>query len=601
MASVIRESETAVTAFARFALFVLVVGVLWIAQGIFIPIAISILVAFILMPVVSRVERVGVPRWLAVLGAVASSAAAIALVGWVVADQAMDFAEKLPQYRGTVREKLTDVAGHANGFLARARRGIGELELQVSDATAALESGAPAHPASIGNPGPPSILAPRADTVTQVPEPSGGPLRQLTMAVRSATAPVLGAGVVVLFAAFILLRRDELRDRIVALAGHEQLHRTTEMMEEAAVQLGRLLLAQLLVGVGFGIVFAGGLLLIGVPNALLFGALVIPLRFVPIVGPWISAALPTALALVVLDGWFPPIATLVLFVVLEVATASIIEPWALGKRTGMSPTAVLLALMFWTWLWGAPGLVLAMPLTTSIAVLGRRVRALEWMATLLNEQTGLPASARLYQRLLAVDIDQAIAVMRSERDSIGLERAYGEVMMPALAALERDRLSGELDGEHAQLAISGMAEIVESLALDSIAVAAPASRTVPRRIALVPAHSEADAVTARMLMHVASSHGHEAQALRTGDLASERAAAATKLEVQVTCICAMPPLAEAHARLMLERMRDRLPGNAVVIALWQREPDARARERLELLGARNVVGSFMDAVRAIES
>ena len=346
MSSATSKSGPSVVAFTRLGLFVLVVAVLWIARDILIPTAISVLLAFILMPIVLRLERLGIPRALSVLGTVTSAVCAIALVGWIVEVQALDFAENLPRYRGIVREKILALVGETDGFFAKVRRGITEVEHHVSDAASALGDG----PAKLA----PSAAPTEPSTASEAKE-DGGPIRYVATTMHAALTPLLGIGIVVLLTTFILLHREELRDRIVALAGEEQLHRTTGMMDAAATQLGRLLLAQFLVGVGFAVAFTFGLLVIGVPNALLFGALVVPLRFVPVVGPWISMSLPAVLALVVMDGWFPPIATVALFVVLEVVTSYVVEPWALGRRTGMSMSAVILSLMFWTWLWGAPG------------------------------------------------------------------------------------------------------------------------------------------------------------------------------------------------------------------------------------------------------
>ena len=218
---------------------------------------------------------------------------------------------------------------------------------------------------------------------------------------------------------------------------------------------------------------------------------------------------------------------------------------------------------------------------------------------------GNPTTEYLEKVLFRLDcqhmIDKALELARLEPDAGNLERTYGEKMMPALAALERDRQSGELDDEPARVAMRAMSEIVDTLALDHVANAPAERRIVPRKIVLLPAHTEADSITARMLMHVAISRGHDALALPLGDLTSERAAAATRSESDVICICAMPPLAEAHARLLIERMRDGLQPGQVVVALWQRDIDARARARLEAIGARAVVASFDDAIRTLVS
>lgn len=588
-----------VVAFTRLGLFALVVAVLWVAQDIIIPAAIAVVLAFVLMPVVTRLERVGAPRWVAVPLTVVATSGVVLLIGWIVAVQSLRFTEDLPAYRTKVREKVAALADRTNGLFARAQRGMREVERQVNDAATALtDQNAPPERSADDAPGAERPVPPAAGDPSRVASPIDS-LHAVGTVAGLAIAPLVQVAIVLFMASVILLRREELRDRIIALAGHEQLHRTTGMMDEAARQLGRLLLTQLLIAVAFAVLFTLVLLAAGVPNAILFGALVVPMRFVPVIGTWISLALPMLLAGAVLDGWTPMLATAGGFLVLETTASYVIEPWALGKRTGMSLTAVLLALIFWTWLWGAAGLVLAMPITTSLAVLGRRVRGLGWIATLLNEESGLTPSARMYQRLLAIDLDQALAIARAERERTGLDLVYATVMLPALAALERDRQSGELDPVRAAFAIDGLAEIADSLALDHGAANEVERRVTPRRVVVVPAHGAADAVTARMLMHAAIARGQEASALPVGDLVSERAAVAANLNADVVCVCAMPPLAESHVRLLLERLRVAVPADHITVALWQDEVDAFARERLAEGGAKTIVTTFDEALRAL--
>lgn len=617
--------SSAPVAFARVGLFALTIGILWVGRDIIIPVAVAVLVAFVLMPVVLRLEKLRVPRWLAAIGTVGMTTCLILAGGWIVAVQALDFAEALPRYRGTLREKVMALADQTDGLVAKARRGVDEVERQVSEAASALRNQAgDADPATAPDPNAAAAVTPPTPVVVSPPpreidaSSNDGPLETLAATAGTVLSPLVSIGVVLVLATIILLRREELRDRIVALAGESQLHRTTDMMDEAARQLGRLLLTQLLVGVGFGTIFAAALLVIGVPNAILFGALVVPMRFVPVIGTWISLVPPAILATIVLDGWVPPVATVGIFLVLEVLASSIVEPWALGKRTGVSMSAILLALIFWTWLWGAPGLILAMPITSSLAVLGRRVPGLDWIGTLLNEDTGLPPSARLYQRLLALDLDQALAIARAERDRSSLEETYATVMVPALLALERHRHSGEVDERRATFALEGISEIADGLALDATFIgpmeapeAEPVAGTDPPalvsapksaapRTVFVPAHGPADAIVARMFMHVLHGRGRDATALPIGDRTSERAAAAAAAGSGATiCLCAVPPLAESHARQLLERVRGLVPVGRIAAALVQPKVDERSNERLTMAGAGTVVASFTDAVRAL--
>lgn len=570
---------------ARLLLVVVVVAIVWIAREVLIPISLAVLFAFVLLPIAMWIERRGLARWLASVVAMTLATLLLLACGWVVLTQVIGFAEVLPQYRTRIREKLMTLSGETDSWLSRARRSVTEVHRQVEEAAATL-SGEGEKESGSSEPRAHALSRDRIDAAPMdviVHEPLS-PTRRLAQTVGAVTAPLVGGVIVLLFATVILIRRDDLRDRILALVGPERVHTTTDLLDEAAAQLSRLLLAQLLVNIGFAIAFGAVLIALGVPNAILFGAIAIVLRFVPVVGAWIVLAIPFVVALLTSEGWFAPAVIVASFAVLEVVTAYIVEPWALGRGTGMSMTAVLLALVFWTWLWGPVGLVLAMPLTTSLAVMGRRFPAMAWLGKVLNEDPGLPAPTRVYQRLIALDFDSALALARSAAESRGLEASFAELLVPALTRLAQDRSVGELPEDRARFVMNGIGEIVDLLAEDWIVMNPPPARSPSFEVVCVPARGSLDELTARIVSRALQCRGIASSAVSSDPLLAERLASAVEADASVICICASPPLAERGARVAAARLqgfeRHGERRKRVVIALFHlRDPQAAARLR----------------------
>lgn len=584
---------------------VLVVLVLYLARALLIPIALAIVLAFVLTPVVTRLERLGIGRIASVILTVATTLALVAALMWAVAAQTLSLAEDLPQYRAKIRARIDTFKSEAEGWTSRARRAIDVVREEISGATA-----------------PPAMIPPGAERFAEEvdEEPT-----EVELASSPVPETIVGAGqlavgsvIVVVFMTLILLKREDLRDRAIALAGADQLNVTTELVDDAAGRVSRYLSTLLAVNIGFGAAIAIGLFLIGVPNALLFGALVIPLRFVPVLGLWIATGLPTLVAMIVLDGWWPPLLTLGLFAAVEFIAAYLVEPWAFGSRTGVSIAAVMLALVFWTWLWGAAGLVLAMPITVCLAVIGRHLPHHRWLGVLLDERPALPPPARVYQRLLAGRADDALAVARAVRETHGLERTYDEVILPAIVLLEHDRHAGSIAEERERFALLELGDIIDDLAEDeqSARFEADPTAALPQRFAspvlCVPARSRADELAIAMLAHLLRRRGREVESLSADSLFSERVTAVRESDASTVCLSAMTPSSEAHVRLTCRRLGlDRLerverPGSGtrrVIVGLWgadlagDRAP--AMRDRLRDVGANVIVTRLAEAVRAL--
>src|SRR4029079_17820537 len=261
----------------------------------------------------------------------------------------------------------------------------------------------------------------------------------------------------------MLIQREDLRNRLIHLIGSPRLNVTTQALDDAAHRVSRYLLMQLIINGLFGLVLGIGLFFIGVPNSLLWGVLAGILRFVPFIGPWIAASIPVALSLAVFDGWTKPFLVLGLFVINELVSNNILEPWLYGASTGISSLGILVSAVFWTWLWGPVGLVMATPLTVCLMVVGRHVPQLAFVNKLLSTQEILPPQDRFYQRLLALDPEEAIEVAEDFLKDHSLEALYDSVLLPALSLAEQDRHHGDLEEPKERLIIDTLRELVDDL------------------------------------------------------------------------------------------------------------------------------------------
>jgi predicted PurR-regulated permease PerM len=386
------------SAVATAILAVIIIMMLYFGREIIIPIALAILLSFVLAPLVGLLQRVRVPRGLAVVGVVIFAFAAIFAMGSLLASQLTQLAGDLPQYQSTISEKIQSfrdtTAGR--GTLERASGMLKDLSKELDkpkDAASALGAGA------ILSPKAPAPLAP---VPVEVRPPEPGALESLQSLISPLLHPLATTGIIIIFVIFILLQREDLRNRLIRLAGSNDLQRTTAALDDAAGRLSRLFLIQLLLNGTFGVVIGTGLWLIGVPSAILWGILAAVLRFVPYIGAAIAAAFPLALAVAVDPSWSMLLWTLALFLVVEPIVGHVIEPMVYGHSTGLSPVAVVASATFWTALWGPIGLVLATPLTVCLVVLGRHVERLEFLDVMFGDRPALSPPEIFYQRMLVI-------------------------------------------------------------------------------------------------------------------------------------------------------------------------------------------------------
>ena len=426
-----------------FAGCVLVVSVLYWAQAVLIPVALATLIAFVLSPAVLRLQR-WVGRVAAVLLIVSVVFAVLAAATWVLARQMTALASDLPQYRTNIRQKVADVRQASRG---------GAVE-KVQETLDDIQSEIARDAQSRGRPGGPLVV--RSEQVASL---WGFPLW-----LGPALGPLATGGLVVALVIFMLLERGDLRNRVIGLVGHGHLAVTTRAFDEAGMRVSRQLLMQTLVNAIYGVGVGIGLLLIGVPYAFFWAVLAAALRFIPYVGPLAASVAPILVALAALPGWERPLAVVGVFVALELITNLVLETLLYAGAAGVSQVALLVAVAFWTWLWGPMGLLLATPLTVCLVVIGKHVAGLEFVATLMADAPALPPDARYYQRLLARDPDEALEMIERHLKSEAPETVYDALLLPALNYAERDRLTGRISEDEETVLIDTTRDLLQDVA-----------------------------------------------------------------------------------------------------------------------------------------
>ena len=503
--------------FVLLASIAVTVAALYFAQDVLIPLALATLLTFLLAPLVQRLERSGLSRVPAVIVVAILMCSTLAVLGWVVVDQVLALSRDLPAYKDNIRAKLSFLPHRGQtGVIGQIKQTVTELNQEIArpattratqptqpatgaanpDETDSTEAGQPARTTQalhVSPPPPAGVPPPKAPAaaptsqpiatlagasapgppiaVTIVP-PEPTPLDILKENAGTIAGPLGTAGIVAVFVIFMLLAREDLRNRLIRLVGYGQLTLTTQALDDAASRISRYLTAQAIVNGTYGAAIAIGLLIIGLtaghrdppfPNVILFGLLCGVLRFIPYVGPWIGAAFPLIIALAVYKGFGVFVSTIVMFVVIELLSNNVMEPLLYGASTGMSTIAILVSAVFWTWLWGAVGLLLATPLTVCLVVLGKYVPQLQFLDILLGDEPVLTPHERLYQRWLALDQEESAELVHEFFAARSLEDVYDTILIPALAMAEQDRHHGRLDDRRQELIRQSLHELIDEL------------------------------------------------------------------------------------------------------------------------------------------
>ena len=580
---------------------ILSVATLYFARSILVPLALAVLIAFILSPVVTWLEKIHFGRVVAV-GVVSilfiSSTAGLA---WVVTHQLLDVADKIPDYKENIKDKLSVVRSMRDGRISKATGTVSELGSEISAAAT------PAQPAN-------SAAHQRSRPMPVVVQTQSDPFSMLTNMLGPLLGPIGTGGVVVVFAIFMLINRESLRNRLLRLAGQGHLSSTTRALDDATKRVSRYLLLQSLVNVAYGSLVGLGLHLIGVPNPVLWGVLAGLFRYIPYLGPLVGGLLPLLLALGAFDDWKRPLLVLAMFVVLELSTANFVEPMLYGSQTGITSLAILIAAIFWTVVWGPVGLLLSTPLTVCLVAFGKHTPKLEFLTVLFGDETVLPQDAKIYQRLLASDPEEAREIAEAHVKESSIEDLYESVLIPMLILAKHDRDRRHIDENQLAYLYQNTRELVEELGDEFASVTAdsagqPEPRKKPDLAAgrpaayealVVPAQDEGDEIVGMMLAQFASKAGHRMKVL-AADRISELEKSSANRSPFVVCISALPPCSLSRTRSLFEKLKQSHGGANILVGLWNfTGPAPKAAERI---GARNgdkVVTTLSETMKEID-
>ena len=608
------------------------VAALYFAQEVLVPLAVALLLAFLLAPAVSWLERCRVGRTAAVLIAVGTALAVLGAIGWTVERQFVEVAEKLPDYRENIQNKFRRFHGAAGGSFSKAAQGVQDTlqtmaVTQPSTRSAATANLSPTVQAPDSHPGDatlPQVSPHNPLPVREYSEPAS-PLQIVGQYLGRLLSPLATCGLIVVFVIFMLLNRRDLRDRMIRLVGHGRVNLSTQALDDAATRISRYLVMQSAINGIYGVSVGIGLWIIGAssaegrfPNVLLWALLAAVLRFVPYLGPIIGATVPVVLSLAVFNSAGVFAATLGMYVAIELVISNVLEPWLFGSSAGLSVVAILVSAVFWTWLWGPVGLLLSTPLTVCAVVLGKYVPQLRFLEVILGDEQVLEPSVRVYQRLLSLDQKEAGELLHEYRKEKGLECVYDQVMIPALAMAERDRHTGNLDGEQSIFMRQAMRDLIEELGeaqkkQNSVAAIAEESgnensvikRSIPEELAVtvlcLPAHDEADEIVGVMLAQLLEFKGQRTIAASQVSLASELLELVHEQNAAVVCISALPPAAMAHSRYLCKRLSARFPELPTVVGLWTSKADPKkSLDRLPCDGPVHLVTSVAGAIVEID-
>ena len=429
------------SAVATAILTVIIISMLYFGRDIFVPVALAILLSFVLAPLVGILQRIHVPRGLSVVSVVVVAFMLIFAIGSLLAAQLTQLAGDLPRYQSTISEKIQAFRDTkaGRGTLERASDMLKDLSKELDKPKDAPSARSPGMIAGSNTSAPPVPV--------EVRQPDPGALESLRTLISPLIHPLATTGIIIIFVVFILIQREDLRNRFIRLAGSSDLQRTTAALDDAASRLSKLFLTQLILNGAFGVVIGTGLWLIGIPSAILWGILAAALRFVPYVGAVIAAAFPVALAVAIDPGWSMLLWTLALFLVVEPLVGHVVEPMVYGRSTGLSPVAVVASATFWTALWGPIGLVLATPLTICLVVLGRHVERLEFLDVMFGDRPALSPPEIFYQRMLAGDPTEAAEKAEEFLKERSLASYYDEVALKGLQLAQADADRNALDQE----------------------------------------------------------------------------------------------------------------------------------------------------------
>ena len=598
----------------------IVIGALYFGREVLLPLALAILLSFVLTPPLLLLRRVKVPRVLAVSLVVITAFAIIGGLGWLISREATKLAVELPSYRLTLSEKVKSLRESTSESQVLAKAGDVLSDLQAELDQPDIEPATPV----VGEPADRPEREPIPVEIRE-PEPTG--LALYRSIAGTILPPLITAGIVLLFVVFILLQREDLRDRLIRLFGGSDLQRATSTMSDAATRLSRYFLSQVLINAAYGVFIGLALWAIGMPSPVAWGVLAMLMRFVPYVGSYIAAALPALIAAAIDPGWTMVLMVVGLFVMGELTMGQVVEPQVFGRGTGVTPIAVIGSTIIWTWLWGPLGLFIATPITVCLAVLGRHVEGLRFFEVLLGDQPALSPEESFYQRVLIGDAAEATYQAELALKDQSLVGYLGEVALGGLKLAEQDAARGALDTERSQRIATTVREMLDNLAdfepgrwfsrlrhkpeknngeepleglaslepeaeNDSELIVDPASLApgwdVETQVLVIGGRSKLDEAAGAMLAAVLEKRGLEAESLGPDTISAGHITALANTKAKLVCLSYLGlGTGPAHIRYLARRLKRILPeGTMILVAYWDREEDTEGvKALLELVRA----------------
>ncbi len=538
-------------------LFAAVVLVLLFAKVVLIPLAFALIFSFLLAPAVARLEKWGLRRPLAVAAMVFLTCSCIGVGAYVLSREALSVVQTLPDYRANIQRKVGLLHPSSESKLQETVTMLEDLGKQLSSGSAA---------------------APGEVVKVQVVGQPSEQLRSELELLRTILKPFGQVGIAIIFSIYMLMNREELRHRLLLLAGMGNINVMTQALEEASARISQYLLMQLRVNVCYGTFIGIGLHFLHVPQAFLWGVIAGTLRIVPYLGNITGMALPVLLSIAISSNWWNPLLVWGFFEGTSAITANLIEPRLFSSRTGISSLALLTSAICWSVLWGIPGLILSTPLTVCVVVLGRHIPQLSFLHSLLGTDATLSPPARLYERLLAMDQTEALAVAESQLRNKPLTELYDSVILPVLSLVEEDRHKGVLDDVRWNFVMLTLQDIVARLSAyqpaDSPAATSPAQPHQEFAVLCISAGDQAAELATQMLGQILDRHGFQTLVLSSESVSEELLRGLSAGTSNVVFLSALPPFAFAQSRALCQRVRTYMPENHIAVALWNSNDDA---------------------------
>ncbi|MGB2604768.1 MAG: AI-2E family transporter [Candidatus Sulfotelmatobacter sp.] len=565
---------------------VLAITALYVGRAVFIPLALALVLSFLLTPFVVLLEKIRFGRVPSVITVVTVSLVLIGVATWGVAGQLVQIMAQLPDYKANLDTKIQSLHVSKVGNLSKATATVQELNKELA--------AAPGQVTGRAQPKDQGTARSIRPIPVQVAPPASSLAEHLGQLLGPLTGPLETAVIVIIFTMFMLVKREDLRNRAIRLAGRGQLSVMTQAFDDASSRLSRFLLLQCLVNTAYGSLFGLGLYFIRVPHALLWGFVAGFLRFVPYIGSFAAAAFPIAMAIAVFPGWRQAGIVFGVFLALELIISNVVEPLLYGANTGISSLAILVASVFWATIWGPVGLILSTPLTVCLVVLGRYVPQLNFLEVVLGDEPALPLEQLFYQRLLAADQEEARSIAEIYLKDHPIEGLYETIIIPALRLAEQDYYVDALDDDTRRFILRATRELIEDvcdrLAEDLSSTNADENgdqQSEPSafaesyaNIGCIPVRGGADELVAIMLAQLLRSQGFRALHLRSAAI-DEMVAEISQQGFTTVCVSCLPPFASASARSLCRRLKASSPGVRIIMGVWHLEGGvSAARSRL---------------------